>query len=422
MINDGSSSTSEPSIKIQASKDTISHDVTVDSTQEQFFLDQPVAPGTYTGPIDASLPGADKVPLLFQPFTIKNLTIANRIVVAPMCQYASKDGIMGDFHLVHLGQFALNGAGLVLVEATGVEARGRISPNDTGLWSDAHIPGLKRIADFVHATGGKIGIQLGHAGRKASVPGYYAKNDPSDFWLDQVIAPTGGVAYDSHHRVPRELGLDEIPEVIKAFGAAARRANAAGMDTVEIHAAHGYLIHQFLSPFTNKRTDKYGGSLENRARLLLEVIAEVKANFPAEKPVFVRISASDNVEHLDVPSWEIEQTVQVAKWIRDAGVDVLHVSSAGNVHEQKVQYAPNYQVHFSERVKKEVPGLVVIAVGVITGGKQAEQILQEEKADLVAVARGFLRHPNIVANAAKELNARTRFISQYNMFLAKSDL
>ncbi|KAG0202241.1 hypothetical protein BGX28_005178 [Mortierella sp. GBA30] len=406
----------------QAAKNSIPHDVNVDSTQKSFYVDQPVVPGSYVGAIDDSLPDADKVPLLFQPFTVKNLTLANRIVVAPMCQYSSKDGIMGDYHLVHLGQFALNGAGLVLAEATAVEARGRISPHDSGIWSDAHIPGLKRIVDFVHATGGKIGIQLGHAGRKSSVPGYYYKNEPSEFWLDEVVGPTGGVAYDSHHRVPRELGLDEIPEVIKAFGAAARRADKAGMDTVELHAAHGYLVHQFLSPFTNKRTDKYGGSLENRARLLLEIVAEVRANFSAEKPIFVRISASDNVEHLDTPSWEIEQTVQIAKWLHEAGVDVLHVSSAGNVHEQRVKYAPSYQVPFAERVKREVPGLTVIAVGVITGGKQAEQILKEEKADLVAVARGFLRHPNFVANAAKELNVRSRYTSQYNMFLAKSDL
>ncbi|KAG0357147.1 hypothetical protein BGZ54_000441 [Gamsiella multidivaricata] len=404
MINDGSNSSASESIT-ETGASSVVHAPT-----EQFFIEQPIAPGTYVGPVDASLLGADKVPLLFQPFTVKNLTIANRIVVAPMCQYSAKDGIMGDYHLVHLGQFALNGAGLVLAEATAVEARGRISPQDAGIWSDAHIPGLKRVVDFIHAQGGRIGIQLGHAGRKSSVPGYYHKAEPSDLWLDEVIAPTGGVAYDHHHQVPRELGLHEIPEVIKAYGAAARRANEADMDTVEIHAAHGYLIHQFLSPFTNKRTDQYGGSLENRARFLLEVIEEVKNNFPKEKPIFVRVSASDNVEHLDVPSWDIEQTVQLAKWLHEAGID------------QQIHYAPGYQVPYAERVKKAVPELKVITVGVITGGKQAEEILEAGSADLVAVARGFLRYPNFVANAAKELNVRPRYTAQYNMFLAKSTL
>lgn len=254
------------------------------------------------------------------------------------------------------------------------------------------------------------------------MPGYYRKSDPSDLWLDEVVGPTGNLRWDDKHFVPRELSLDEISEVIKAFGAAARRAEQAGMDTVEIHAAHGYLLHQFLSPVTNKRTDKYGGSLENRARMLLETIAEVRANFPAEKPIFVRISASDNVEHLEGPSWDIEQTVQVAKWIKDAGVDVLHVSSAGNTADQKIAYAPGYQVPYAERVKKEVPGLLVIAVGVITNGKQAETILQEDKADMVAVARAFLRYPNLVYDFAKELNVIPRYPSQSNMFLARSDL
>ncbi|KAI1315401.1 hypothetical protein EDD11_000905 [Mortierella claussenii] len=417
MINDGSNSKSE-----SVPRHYNERAVEPRAPEEQFFVDQPVVPGSYVGPVDAALPNADKIPLLFQPLTVKNLTIQNRVVVAPMCQYSAKDGVMGDYHLVHLGQFALNGAGLVLAEATAVEARGRISPEDTGIWSDNHIPGLKRVVSFVHAQGSKIGIQLGHAGRKSSVPGYYHKSEPSDLWLDEVIAPTGGIAYDHHHQVPRELHIDEIPEVIKAFGQGARRAHEAGMDTVEIHAAHGYLLHQFLSPFTNKRTDNYGGSLENRARLLLEVAAEVRAQFPAEKPIFVRISASDNIEHLDEPSWDIEQTVQVAKWLHEAGVDVLHVSSAGNVSQQLIKYSPSYQVPYAERVKKAVPGLIVIAVGVITDGIQAEEILEAGQADLVALARGFLRYPNFVYNAAKQLNVQPRYTVQYNMFLGKSTL
>ncbi|KAG0246649.1 hypothetical protein BGX31_011187 [Mortierella sp. GBA43] len=375
MVKESSSNGFEPKSSLQV-------------PNKEHYVDQPIAPGSYTGAVDDSLPGADKAPLLFQPYTIKNLTIPNRVVVAPMCQFSSRDGFMGDYHLVHLGQFALGGAGLILIEASAVEARGRISVDDTGIWDDAHIPGIKRVADFVHGHGGKIGIQLAHAGRKSSNPAFYRKSDPSELWLDEVVGPVGNDRFDDRHHVPRELRLDEIPE--------------------------------FLSPATNKRTDQYGGSLENRARLLLEVIGEVRKNFPAEKPIFVRVSASDNIEHLDTPSWNIDQTVELAKLVRDAGVDVFHVSSGGNVNEQKVQYAYSYQVPFAERVKKEVPGLTVIAVGVITGGKQAEEILQEGQADLVAVARGFLRNPSFVYNAAKELNVRPRYISQYNMFLAKS--
>ncbi|KAF8981636.1 hypothetical protein BGZ46_002496 [Entomortierella lignicola] len=382
---------------------------------ERYLISQPVAPGTYLGPIDASLPDSDKVPLLFQPFTVKDLTIANRVVVAPMCMFSSTDGFFTDFHLVHHGAFATFGAGLVLAEATAVTPEGRISPSDTGIWKDEHIVGLKRIADYVHGLGGKFGMQLAHAGRKASVRPYYAQLPESEFWKDNVVAPSGGATFqwDEKHVVPRELSVEEIQETVKAFGAAAVRAAKAGLDTVEIHGAHGYLINQFLSPISNQRTDHYGGSLENRARFLLEVIREVRANFPAEKPIFLRISATEFVEYLGEPSWDIEQTVQVAKWAKEAGVDVLHVSAGGNNSKQQVKYAPSYQVPFAERVKKEVPGLHVVAVGVITEGKQANEILVEERADLVAVGRGFLRNPNFVLNAAQELNAKVKFAQQY---------
>ncbi|KAG0364881.1 hypothetical protein BGZ54_007051 [Gamsiella multidivaricata] len=384
--------------------------------QERFFVEQPIAPGSYLGPIDASKPGADKIPLLFQPLTIKNLTIANRIIVAPMCMYSSKDGFMSTFHVAHLGSFAIHGAGLVIAEATAVEPRGRISPQDVGLWSDDHIHKIKEVADFIHAQGSKMGIQLAHAGRKASMDPPYSAPPEEDYWRDDVVAPTGGEAFkwDETYVAPRELSVQEIQDVVKAFGAAAARAEKAGLDTVEIHGAHGYLIHNFLSPITNKRTDQYGGSLENRARILLEVIKEVRANFPAEKPVFLRVSASDLVENvLDGPSWDIEQTVQIAKLVKDAGVDVFHVSSGGNVAQQQIKAYPGYQVQFAERVKKEVPDLVVAAVGIITGGKQAEEVLDQQKADLIAVARGFLRDPHFVLNAAKELNVKAKFSQQY---------
>ncbi|KAI8600274.1 NADH:flavin oxidoreductase/NADH oxidase [Dissophora ornata] len=384
--------------------------------QETFYVDQPTAPGAYLGPIDASLPGSEKVPLLFQPFTVKDLTIANRVIVAPMCMYSSKDGFFTNFHLASIGSFAINGAGLIIQEATAVQANGRITPGCAGLWDDAQVYKLKEIVDFVHAQGSKIGIQLAHAGRKASTKAPYTNHSEPEFWRDNVVAPSGGahLQWDHNHVVPRELSIEEIQETIDAFGAAAARAAHASMDTVEIHGAHGYLMHNFLSPLTNHRTDKYGGSLENRARLMMEVIQTVRANFPAEKPIFLRISASDCVEHLEgLLSWEIEQTVQIARWVRDAGVDVLHVTSGGNTAQQKINAVPGYQVPFAERIKKEVPGLAVVTVGMVVDGKQAEEILEEEKADLVAVARGVLNQPNFVLNVAKSLNVKAAFSQQY---------
>ncbi|KAF9209699.1 hypothetical protein BGZ49_002130 [Haplosporangium sp. Z 27] len=376
--------------------------------RENFRIKPSVAPGTSVG---------KDTPLLFQPFNVKDLTIANRVIVAPMCMYSSKDGYMTDFHLVHLGSFAINGAGLVLAEATAVDPRGRISPADTGIWSDEHIPAIKRVADFVHSQGSKFGIQISHAGRKASTRAPFNPEAYSDseYWRDDVVGPSGGPEFrwDERHEVPRALTIDEIQDIIKAFGAAAARSAKAGADTIEIQSVHGYLIHQFLSPITNQRTDQYGGSLENRARLMLQVIKEVRANFPAEKPIFMRISASDCVEHLDIPSWDIEQTVQVAKWAKEAGVDVLHVSSGGNTPLQKVAYSPGYQVHYAERIRKEVPDLPVIAVGSITGGKQAQEILESGKADLISGARGFLKRPSFSLDAARELGVEVAYAPQY---------
>ncbi|KAG0042661.1 hypothetical protein BGZ83_000205 [Gryganskiella cystojenkinii] len=388
--------------------------------QEHYFIDQPNAPGTYLGPIDASLPDADKIPLVFQPFAVKDLTIPNRIVVAPMCMYSSKDGFFTNFHLVSIGSLAIHGPGLIIQEATAVLPNGRITPGCAGLWEDAQIHKLKEIVDFVHVQGGKVGIQLAHAGRKASAKAPYTDHPESAFWRDNVVAPTGGADFqwDENHVIPRELSIEEIEEIVQAFGAAAARAAKAGMDTVEIHGAHGYLIHNFLSPLTNKRTDRYGGSLENRARFLLEVVSSVRANFPAEKPIFLRVSASDLVEKVeslkDEASWDIQQTIQIAGWVRDAGVDVLHVSSGGNTALQLIKAGPSYQVPFAEQIKRAVPGLHIVAVGIITSGLQAEEILISEKADLVAAGRGFLRHPNFALNAARELNVKAAFSQQYS--------
>ncbi|KAK3809889.1 MAG: hypothetical protein JOS17DRAFT_764506 [Linnemannia elongata] len=389
--------------------------------QEHFHIIPPVTPGSGTPAVATTTAEgtavAPALPLLFQPFTAKNLTIANRVVVAPMCMYSSKDGFMTDYHLVHLGSFALHGAGLVLAEATAVEARGRISPGCAGIYKDDHIPGLKRVVDFVHSTGGKIGIQLAHAGRKASTQPMHTPEvfGPEEYWNDQVVGPSGGpdFQWDAKHRVPRELSVQEIQDVIKAFGAAAIRADKAGMDTVEIHGAHGYLIHNFLSPITNHRTDKYGGSLENRARFMLEVIDEVRKNFNPAKPIFLRLSASDCVEHLDIPAFEINQAVQVSQWAKDAGVDVIHISSGGNTALQKVAYSPGYQVHYASRIRKDVPGLPVVSVGSITSGKQAEEILQNGDADLIAAARAFLKHPTFALDAGRDLGVNVNYAPQY---------
>ncbi|KAF8927661.1 protein disulfide-isomerase precursor [Dissophora ornata] len=324
---------------------------------------------------------------------------SNEAIVARIYVFSPKDGFMTDFHLVHLGSFAISGAGLIMAEATAVEPRGRINPADAGIWCDDHIPGIKRVVDFVHSQGSKIGIQLAHAGRKASGR-VHCDSDAypeSGYWRR-------GPEFQWHekHVVPRELSVSEIKELVKTYGVAAVRAAKAGVDTVELPL-----------PTSNHRTDDYGGSLENRARFMLEVIKEVRNNFPAEKPIFHRLSASDCIEHLDGPSWEIEQTVQIVKWAKEAGVDVIHVSSGGNTLQQKVSYSFGYQVHYAERIRKEVPGLAVVAVGSITEGKQAQEVLELEKADLVAVGRGFLERPSSALDAARELGVEVSYAPQY---------
>ncbi|KAG0378553.1 hypothetical protein BGX24_003483 [Mortierella sp. AD032] len=380
--------------------------------QESFHIVPPVIPGTGT-PADEKTP----LPLLFQPFTVKNMTIPNRVIVAPMCMYSSKDGFMTDYHLVHLGSFALHGAALVIAEATAVTAQGRITPGCAGIYSDDHIPAIKRVVDYVHATGGKIGIQLNHAGRKASTTPFHTPEvfGPEEYWDDEVVGPSGGADFqwDAKHRVPRELTVQEIQDIVKAFGDAAVRADKAGMDMVEIHGAHGYLGHNFLSPISNQRTDHYGGSLENRARFILEVIKEIRSRFSAEKPIFLRLSASDCVEHLDIPSFEVEQAVKVSQWAKDAGADVVHVSSGGNTALQKVAYSPGYQVHYASRIRKGVPGLPIVAVGSITSGKQAQEIVEAGDADLIAAARAFLKHPTFALDAGRELGVNVNYAPQY---------
>ena len=356
----------------------------------------------------AGLPKAEPS-LLFSPLRLNDLHLRNRLVVSPMCMYSAEDGLANDFHLVHLGAFALGGAGLIFMEASAVTPQGRISPEDLGLWSDAQIAPLARITDFVHNHGALIGVQLAHAGRKASTyapwKGSGAVPPEAGGW--EVLGPDDQ-PYSPHYSLPRPMTPQDISDVLAAYETATRRAMIAGFDTVEIHAAHGYLLHQFLSPLSNSRTDEYGGSLENRARLLLEVTRMVRHAWPAHLPVFVRLSATDWVEG----GWDIEQTVQVAQWLSGEGVQVIDVSSGGLTPDQQIVLGPGYQVPFAERLKKETD-LKVMAVGMITDAEQAEGILQSEQADLVAVARELLRDPHFAQRAAQALGSSVPVPQQY---------
>ena len=347
---------------------------------------------------------------LFSPLHLKDLHLKNRIVVSPMCMYSAEDGLANDFHLVHLGGFALGGAGLIFTEATAVTPAGRISPDDLGLWNDAQIAPLGRITDFVHEQGAFIGVQLAHAGRKGSThaPWKGSGSVPPEAGGWEVLGPDDR-AYSPLYPLPRPMTAQDISDVLAAFEAATRRAIIAGFDTVEIHAAHGYLLHQFLSPLSNSRTDEYGGSLENRARLLLEVTRTVRNAWPAHLPVFVRLSATDWA----AGGWDIEQTVQVAHWLSGEGVQVIDVSSGGLTPQQQITPGPGYQVPFAERIKQETD-LTVIAVGMITDAAQAEGILQAGQADLVALARELLREPHFAQRAALELQSSVSAPAQYS--------
>ena len=351
---------------------------------------------------------------LLSPIKLSSLTLNNRVVVSPMCMYSAEGGLANDFHLIHLGRFALGGAGLILTEATAVTPEGRISPADLGLWSDAQILPLARIVDFVHDHGSLIGVQLAHAGRKAStaVPwkGHGTVTPEAGGW--EALGPSE-TPYSAEYPLPRAMTQGDIAGVVQAFASAARRAMIAGFDTVEIHAAHGYLLHQFLSPISNARSDEYGGSFENRARLTLEVTRAVRAVWPDHLPLLVRISATDWVPGgPDVAQWDLEQSVQLAKLLDREGVQVLDVSSGGLSPEQQITVGPGYQVQFAERLKKETE-LRIMTVGMIDSPAQAEAILQAGQADLVALAREFLRDPQFVQRAARELGEAVEFPVQY---------
>jgi len=333
---------------------------------------------------------------LFTPLWIRDIPLSNRIVVSPMCQYSSQDGMADDWHLVHLGSRAVGGAGLIFTEATAVSPEGRISPADLGIWKDEHIDGLKRIVKFVRSQGSEIGIQLAHAGRKASVaePWNGGKLVKQGGW--KPVAPSA-IAFGEGYAEPAELTAEGIAQVIEEFRAAARRAMKAGFKVVEIHAAHGYLLHEFLSPLANRRSDGYGGSWENRVRLLTEVVSAVRAAWPAGYPLFVRISASDWVEG----GWTIGDSVRLAGLLKGLGVDVVDCSSGGVVPEVKIPVGRGYQVEFAARVRSA--GVMTAAVGMITEAAQAEGILAAGQADLIVMARQFLRDPYFPLHAADEL-------------------
>lgn len=350
------------------------------------------------------------MPHLFSPIKIKNLELKNRLVVSPMCQYSSEDGFATNWHLVHLGSRAAGGAALIITEAIAVSAEGRITYGDLGIYKDEHIAKLKEIACFVHEQGAYIGVQLAHAGRKASheKPWLGGKQIAADHQNGWESAGPDAIAFIPEETAPLELGKADIEKIKNDFKAAASRTLEAGFDVIELHGAHGYLIHEFLSPLSNHRTDGYGGSFENRIRFLLEVIESVKEVWPDENALFVRISATDWTEG----GWTADDSVALAKILIDKGVDLIDCSTGGNVAAGKIPVAPGYQVQFAEKVRKEA-GIITGAVGMITASKQADEIIQTGQADLVIMAREFLRDPNFPLRAAHELAVEVKWPSQY---------
>lgn len=348
-------------------------------------------------------------PQLFTPLTIRELTLRNRIAVSPMCQYSSDDGFANDWHLVHLGSRAVGGAGLVIMEASAVEPRGRISPWDMGIWKDEHVEFLQRITAFIKSQGAAAGIQIAHAGRKASTGrpweggGFVPESEGG--W--QPVAPSA-VPFHPSDPPPHELSKAEIRGLVDDFAAAARRALSAGFQVVEIHAAHGYLAHEFLSPLSNARTDEYGGSFDNRARFATEVTEAVRAVWPKELPVFLRISATDWAPG----GWTVDDSVELARRTKALGVDLVDCSSGGLTMQQKIELGPGYQVPFAERVRRDAE-VMTGAVGMITTAEQCEEILATGKADLVLLAREFLRDPYFAGHASKTLGAEFRPPKQY---------
>lgn len=412
----------------------------------------PVSPGSAINLTAAT-------PTLFQPLKIRSKTLRNRILVAPMCQYscAAKGpevGKLTDWHVATLGHYAVKGASLVMIEATAVQANGRISPNDAGLWSDAQTEGVKRVSDFIRSQGALSAIQLAHAGRKGSTATPWAvKHDhkqglraPTNIggWPEDVVGPTGGVEQTWDHKglaeegaywPPRELSIDDIQALLQDYSQAARRAVQAGIDVIEVHAAHGYLLHQFLSPATNRRTDQYGGSFENRTRLLREIVQTVRRVIPESMPLFLRISSTEYLEGTDIAQqtgcWTVEESTRLAKLLPELGVDLLDVSSGGNHVQQRIgtlfsEYQTRAAGQIRQAIKVDNLNLIIGAVGLITQAEQARDLVQTGRkdstglgevapvADVILAARQFLREPDWVMRVGKSLGVDLAWANQFN--------
>lgn len=343
---------------------------------------------------------------LFDPLQLRGITLRNRIAVSPMCEYSSEDGFAARWHFVHLGSRAVGGAALVFTEACAVAPEGRISPADLGIYRDEHVPKLREIVDFVHDHGAVAGLQLAHAGFKASTAPPWEGGEPvspSQGGWERVLAPSA-VPFKEGWIVPHALEPDEIDAVVEQFAAAARRALSAGFRVLEIHAAHGYLLHEFLSPITNRRTDAYGGSFENRSRIVREVVQAVREQMPPELPLFVRISASDWVEG----GWTLEDSAALARDLKALGVDLIDASSGGIVPSAKIALGPGYQVPFARHIRHEA-GIRTGAVGLITDAQQADEIITSGSADIVLLARELLRQPYWPLLAASQLGVDVEY-------------
>ncbi|RTE85076.1 hypothetical protein BHE90_000339 [Fusarium euwallaceae] len=382
-------------------------------------------------PTGTALSPGEETPTLFTPIKIRGLELQNRFVVSPMGTWSAQDGHLTDFHLIHLGAFAFRGVPLTIVESTAVAANGRTSPQDSGLWQDSQIEPLKRVANFIHGQGQKIGIQLNHAGVKAGMvaPRFLPKGElkiaskQDEGWPDDVWGPSA-IPHTERHVVPKALTLEGIEALIQIFADAARRAIEAGLDFIELHGAHGYLINQFLSPLTNKRTDEYGGSFENRIRFLVRVIEGIRAVIPDSIPLSLRISAIEWMEWSGEPSWDLDQSIRLAKLLPGLGVDILDVSSGGNHKDQKIDLHPNYQLNLAKSIRaalrKEAVDLLVAAVGFIHTPQTAHDVVQLDKedgvqADLAFVGRQFLKEPEFVLKGAQKLGVEIQWPYQYDM-------
>jgi 2,4-dienoyl-CoA reductase-like NADH-dependent reductase (Old Yellow Enzyme family) len=346
---------------------------------------------------------------LFSPLKIKEIEFKNRIFVSPMCQYSAEDGMPNDWHFVHLGTRAVGGAALVIVEATAVSPEGRISPEDLGIWSEKHAVGFRTITNFIKSQNSIPGIQIAHAGRKASTYSPWKGN--GEVTIDnggwETLAP-GDIPFSNDYPKPKKMTKEDIDKTILCFRNAAERSIQAGFQVIEIHMAHGYLVHQFLSPLSNIRTDEYGGTFENRTRLAIKITESVREVIPSNLPLFIRISATDWVEG----GWDLEQSVQLVKKLKEAGADLIDCSSGGNIKDAVIPAGPNYQIPFSEKIRKEAK-ILTGGVGFITQPEKAEQIINSEQADAVFLARELLRNPYWPLNAAKQLKADIHWPKQY---------